>query len=575
MKINELNIEKFAKDEYSNAAPHKVGINGRNLLIFGENRSGKTLTFNAILYCLLGSQETIELSTGRGNRVSLGFDDGIKFARGHPQAELDMDGDVRTGEQAIDQFTGLLGDPSLIKAHFIHSHIDRLPLSVLSEEERLAQIRSVTNNSRQQGLDWHTTALQQISDLLVESQDTLRRIEEDQPDITAQLASTEGQLEKHRTTQSLIESGQLERIRDQLLRDEDLNEELDSLFSEQEALRQELNRLNKRKRRHEGYSEEVTDIIAKAVNDFVCPACDRRVTTEKAKNRLDSGYCPYCGQEGSIQSVKDHIREKVENANEVVEDLEAEISDLQQRQTELEAEIDAVKAQRPELSNLDAAIKRKLRNHDYDISQVEEATQEDIQTAEDTLANLRETEHELAEQIETVKHRIEALQESQNIAEEEIDDLEASSYEKEIQEFAELWTSNYREMAGDLGLDIGITRSGAVIVPGGTDDTQQRRYDRRGDLSDSELRLLNISYTYTMNQCAVDAGVTDWRVFVLDEPFSNLDQESTEVLLDYFLSSKDQFIISTSDEEITDHFDDYHTITLSRGPMQTALGDFL
>lgn len=574
MKISGINIKKFAKDEYSNAAPAKTGINGRNLLIFGENRSGKTLTFNAILYCLLGSQETIDLSTGRGNRVSLSFDNDVSFARGHPKAELENDGDTLTGDQAKDKFSELLGDSKLIKSHFIHSHIDRLPLSRFRKQERLEQIRSVTNSERQQELNWNQHAQEHISSLLVDAQDTLRRIKEDRPDVSAQIASTQSQLKKHRTTQSLIESGQLERIREQLVRNEELDEELDKLFTEQEAIRQQLNRLKKRRRRHEGYSEEVLDIITEAVNDFVCPACNRRVSTKEAKDRLENGYCPYCRQKGSLREVKEHIGEKVERANEILNELKDEIDELEQRRDELNAETEAVKSQNPALSNLDAAIKRKLREHEYDVDRIADATEEEIQAAEETLETLREKEQALEEQIKSAEKRCSVLQKSHDLSEELIREIQDSSHEQEIQNFTETWTTNYRAMAGDLGFEIGVTRDGDVIVPGGTEDVDRRQYDRRGDLSDSELRLLNISYAYTLNEYTTESGAAKWRTFVLDEPFSALDETSSEVLLEFLLDSEQQFLITTSNHDVAEYFDDFHTITLTRGPIQTELGDF-
>lgn len=95
MKLNELHSREFAKDEYKGF--EHTNIAGENLLIQGGNRTGKTLTFNAILYNLLGAQETIDLSTGRNNNVSLEFTDGVEFRRGKLGARF-RDGDIEKSD---------------------------------------------------------------------------------------------------------------------------------------------------------------------------------------------------------------------------------------------------------------------------------------------------------------------------------------------------------------------------------------------------------------------------------------------------------------------------------------------
>ncbi len=48
MKISRLEVENFAIEE--SPTINEDSIRGDDLLLYGGNRSGKTLTFNAILY---------------------------------------------------------------------------------------------------------------------------------------------------------------------------------------------------------------------------------------------------------------------------------------------------------------------------------------------------------------------------------------------------------------------------------------------------------------------------------------------------------------------------------------------
>jgi len=68
MKLDTIDIREFSQqDEYN--APREEDINGETLLVKGENRSGKTLTFNALRYILVG--ETINVSPGRGSELEV------------------------------------------------------------------------------------------------------------------------------------------------------------------------------------------------------------------------------------------------------------------------------------------------------------------------------------------------------------------------------------------------------------------------------------------------------------------------------------------------------------------------
>lgn len=151
MKVQQIYARKFAKDEYGSF--DKANIDGEDLLISGGNRTGKTLTFNAILYNLLGPRHTIDLSTGRQNDVRLVYDNGVSFRRGQPEAEY-SNGDELTGDEAQKRLSEILcnpasedvGSPDIIKNHFLHSHIENMPLSRLDKDQRLSHIRAVVNS---------------------------------------------------------------------------------------------------------------------------------------------------------------------------------------------------------------------------------------------------------------------------------------------------------------------------------------------------------------------------------------------------------------------------------------------
>ena len=67
MKISRLEIKNFAIEE--SPTINEQSVEGRDLLLSGGNRSGKTLIFNALLYGLFGRSGTFGILPGNEARL--------------------------------------------------------------------------------------------------------------------------------------------------------------------------------------------------------------------------------------------------------------------------------------------------------------------------------------------------------------------------------------------------------------------------------------------------------------------------------------------------------------------------
>jgi len=569
MKIDSLDIEEFAGGEHRGMTIESVSNDSQ--LLRGGSRTGKTLTFNAILYNLLGAQHTVDLATGRQNEVELEFTNDRRFFRGNPEAEYEIDDETLQGSTASETLSEDLGDTTLLKSLFVHSHIGKMPLDDLSRSQRTKLIRSVTNRELEQRISRLEDAEEQLDELVIETKDTKRRLSEEESDLDRQISDLESQKEKYDRLESQIESGELAELSQQLKKDEQVEDRLDELFKEKEGLRKRLRKLHRKKRKQENYESEVNDIIAEAVNDFVCPTCDRRITTEKAKNRIQRGYCPYCGRNHSLDGLKQRLSRKIEESDDLLDDLKEEIEELQEQRDEVSDQIDELKEDRPELEELDGFTKRRLDNYDHNIQQVRDHVQEELESISTSLEELKSERESLDEQIERVEQKFEAYSDAYDHASELVDELAEESFEAGIQEFSEAWEEAYNQMNSNLQLEISISEEGRIQFPG---RNNLREYDRGGNLSGSELHLLNISFACTLGSFATESGVIDWDAIVLDEPFSNLqEEENREAALEYILSLDKQTIVTTSNTSIDPRFDQVEV--LEREPLQTQIGDFV
>ena len=202
MRIANIQVDHFAKDEYPDLSVS--GIDGDNVLIQGGNRTGKTLSLNAILYNLLGSQATIDLATGRGNQVEISYTDGTTFYRGVPEAEYRDGSSHLTASNAIRKFADKICASSshqvpsrnIIKSHFLHSHTGRLPLLNLSDNDLLFVFRSVVEPSIHSQYEYHQRAKAELDAVISEAETTKQELENDLRDFESEVSSAKSELEK-------------------------------------------------------------------------------------------------------------------------------------------------------------------------------------------------------------------------------------------------------------------------------------------------------------------------------------------------------------------------------------------
>lgn len=569
-------IKSFGRDEYEGFI--KRDVDEDDFLIAGGNRTGKTHTFNALLYNLLGSKNTINLSPGHNNDVTLIFGEGTVFKRGKPESRW-SGSQVFEGEKARQRFSEYLADDltqeidasQLIKTHFLHSNSNRLPLSSMSGSDRLALIRAVVNSETQDTLEQNAALIDELTDEIDRANSDLRRLKGDRRELKNQLSSDQSQLEKYEAIVELQESGDLKEICTLLQRDTGLSERIAELSKERNHLRQTRRSKAKLREKWERYREqERNSVIAEAVNDFVCPACADRVSEDLAEKRIGNDRCPFCAVKGRSDELAASVEDKIDRSEEEIEELASEIKEINQRIGEIDDQIAQLQDEQPSLSKLSTPIERVFRTNEYNLDAIIEETESELekysQSLKETHDRLEQVEREIAE----LDDEIDGIEEKIAHLEEENERIRTESEHEEIQAFADHWSDEYQSATGEIGLELGLTTDGEVRVPG---NETTRRYGSVGELSAAEILLLNITFAVTVNTFARDAGITDLEVIVIDEPFATLDDEGTEEFREYMLSSDLQFICTTSDMSLVTFFNT--TFELERNSIQSTIERFV
>lgn len=576
MKISRVAIKSFGRDEYEGFT--KRNVDGDNFLIAGGNRTGKTLTFNALLYTLLGSKNTIDLSPGHSNDVTLTFTDGTVFKRGKPEARW-SGSQVLEGEKARQRFSKYLADDltqeidasQLIKTHFLHSNSNRLPLSSMSGSDRLALIRAVVNSETQDTLEQNAALIDQLTDEIDRANSDLRRLKDDRQELKNQLSSDQSQLEKYEAIAELQASGDLEEICTLLQRDSELSRRIAELSKERNNLRQTRRSKGKLRGKWKRYLEqERNSVIAEAVNDFVCPACADRVSEDLAEERIGNGRCPFCAVKGRSDELAASVEDKIDRSEEEIEELTSEIEEINQRIGEIDEQIAQLQDEQPSLNKVSTPIERVLRTNDYELDAIIEETESELEKYSQSLKKTRARLEQVERNIAELDNDIDGIEEKITHLEEENERIRTESEREEIQAFTDHWSDEYQSATGEIGLELGLTTEGEVRVPG---NETTRRYGSPGELSAAEILLLNITFAVTVNTFARDADLTDWEVIVIDESFATLDEEGIEEFRKYMSSSDLQFICTTSDMSLVPSFNT--TFELERNSIQSTIERFV
>ncbi|WP_418284905.1 hypothetical protein [Halorubrum sp. DTA46] len=568
MNISGFKIDDFAKEIYTeDQTPQAHNLNGGALLIHGPNTSGKSLTFNAILYAVLGVHQRLGVRPGGGNNVTVTFDDGSQFTRGDPKRKYSTDEGVLKTKKAEKALENRLGNTEVVRQHFLPSHLDQLPLGHLDGSARLDMILEVTNKASKRRIEEIRNEIERLEENMNIEHDRISPLENRKRDLSRDVSNLDGYQSQWEQVLSLSQTGELEGIADKLSKNEDIRQRISELYSKKRGLNRKINQKEEQKDELQRYQSNVEDIIIEALKEFFCPVCDQRVSSNTVKKRLDDSECPFCGENHSIDSLITHLQEKKSENEGKPEQLATELAEHQAELNDIEGKISDLESEMPEISKLNSLVVDRLEDG-KSVDEIQQEAEEELEERGEKLEQKREELEHIESELEETQDNISELQKEKEDLISELEQLESESYDSAISTFEESWTKHFQKLSDEPEIELLINRnSGAVALPG---SDERRLYDRRGELSDSELQLLNLSFTLALNEHGNRTSAIDWGTIVLDEPFSNLDAERKESSLSHLLQSDPQIIFTSSDSVVIDEFEEHKKLELVRSSSKQA-----
>ena len=558
MEINEIDIDTFA-DSKRYEEP-RLEPRGETLVVHGRNKTGKSLTFSAMGYGVIG--EYWDKSVGSSAQVEVTFSDGTEYEASAGGHELTTPGGRSfTSQTARDERRERVTDRPFRDYFFFPSEIGQLSLVGKSEEEVLDHVREAVAPDRFERID----QLRGDKESELEKANRLREerseIEGRLPKLSSGIESREERLQREERIVELHEDGQLEEIRETLAEHAELDEQLQIAYEEREELEEELREARRRRDRLQGGS---TTEPSPEEFDLGCRVCGGTVSTETARERIDSGCCPLCDRGANFDTL---LLE--EERDEEPEELDERIAELEEELHEVEERIEQLQSEQPGLSELDDELLRRLNLRNRNVDRVVASARSEIEDIREKIERLERKREEDEERLEEIDGEIEEHEEEAEELEEEFQSIQQDVRE-DVVEFADRWTANFESMCSSLAEEIALDDNNGVTVAG---DPDRSFHLEKNGLGEAEEQALCLSFAVTLHETLGDRLPLD--TFVLDEPFDHLDDEATDELLSFVSEDEDrQYVFTTSDDTVVEAFSEEQRRELERDPKEVTLSDF-
>lgn len=555
MEINEIDIDTFGESQRYEEP--RLEPRGKTHVVHGRNKVGKSLTFSATGYGVIG--ERWGKTTGNGACIETEFSDGTEYeANSNGHVLTTPGGEEFTSDSARDERKERVSDLPFRDYFFFPSEVSELPLAKRSRGEVMKHVRRAVAPEKYSEID-------RLRGEKLEEEDT-EALEAEQSEIEGRLngypsaiESFEDDLEEEERIVELHEDGLLEEIREVLAEHADLDEQIQVAYEEREELEEKLREARRRRDNLEDDSSKPSPEDF----DLGCRVCGGVVSDETAQSRIESDCCPLCARGTNFDTLL-----LADEDNETPEELDERISELEGELQETEERIERLQSQQPGLGELDDELLRRLNLRNRNVDRLVAKARSKIDDLREKIERLEANREEDEGRLEEISEEIEEREERAEELEEEFQAIQRDVRDRVI-EFGERWTANFETMAPSLAEEIGLNANDGILVAG---DPDRSYHAEDNGLGEAEEHVLCLSFAVTLHETLGDR--LPLNALVLDEPFDHLDDRATGELLSFVTEDDDrQYILTTSDDTIVEAFPEDQRRELERDPKKVTLGE--
>ncbi|CAG0987790.1 MAG: hypothetical protein OIN86_07395 [Candidatus Methanoperedens sp.] len=567
-KIQKISINKFYAEEY--IGPKKI-IDEKSLFIYGTNNTGKSTSFDGIIYSIFGWDFIDRKSKIADTEIELKNNEFLlKIQRKYnsePLMEIRKISGERKGERAeikgkdniYNKLLELIGIPKS------PTHAKKLIAALtIPQRDDDSLLRKYNDRDLEYIISTYSSGLEAISrireiekEVEIKKSD-IEKIKYKKLDIEKEINDIE--LEEKRNKHYISElkefiqqydSKDLFKTIEILNKNKEINETLIELNSKRTGYYDKKYKISKEISDHKQYyKKELIDAIKSTLSVLVCPVCEDDLDLNKIENRKNRGLCPFCGSNHNPEKVYKIIENEINVSNKKFDSLEKEAKEIEHKIKEIDEKNKEI-SKKILISIINPVIIRSTNETVDGIREKYEQYKTKIKQYETDIA---ENEEKIIENKKYIKKLDDATNEiSENIIklERESVNLKDKETKEGVYKFNKELNKNYSKLISpqpyNLELDSGkiILHKNAILKD--CSDRDSLGYSER-KLIDFALWTTFLSINKINNNVRLNFGI-------VDDIFENIDNTEIKwkdnlLLMLNNIKEKCQLIIFSIDKEI-------------------------
>ena len=444
-RIREFSIKKFNSERY-------LGINltklDKHLLIYGEHKSGKSTTLDAISYAIFGIN-------GSGRPINNIAETYIKISNDNLDLILNRkvgSNHKLTIKNHIDNTTETITDMDEINNNL--TELFKLPSEDYLEfkakllyQEQQSSLKKLGNKKLLRIISYYTglgTKNKKIEDLhdeikiKIEKKEyasiKLKEFQNELMDKKNIIKSSRGHIEHLKQLVISYEDRNMEQVFDIKMKKSKSWKKISEIQTRNIHLQHEKDKSFLLKNHFQKFHEEkLVNLIKEVVSVLICPVCGKRTNLSKIEYKYNHKKCPYCGDEHYDKDLYDNIAQKIKNSEDRLPKINIEIKQIKDELTKNYKVLNDLKKKLDDLKLiLNPEIVRcvdKFKYFDDDglkIFIVEQKAKldeqlEDFEKTKDEVKVVSTDIDEQSKYIEDISKNIETLEKNKNVLQKELE----------------------------------------------------------------------------------------------------------------------------------------------------------
>ncbi len=544
-RIKEFSIKEF--NSYKYLGVKRTKVNSDHLLIYGEHKSGKSTTLDALSYALFGLK-------GTRRPVNNIAETCIIISNGAQEVKINRKSGTNHRLEIIDtktKNTEIITD--LDKINLKISKMLNLPDSDFFEfkakllyQDQESSLKKHDKNKIREIISYYTGFLDRNKEIDViekklnakteEKEYTNIQIKELKNEINDQkliISSSKDEIDYLKRLVDSYDNGSIKEIFEIKVKQKDVWNEIVKKQARNHHLNQEKKKLMSDKNDFQKYyDEKVLDLIKEIVSILICPVCGKRTNLTKIENKHYNKKCPYCGDDEYDAELNDKIRDKISVSKEKLPFIDSKLKDIDEERRINSTKIAELKS---EFADLKLLLNPEIIRGVEDFKSFDDENfKTHIQNKREKLDKWTSELKEVHNEIERINNEIIKKKDYINMLLSEIGELKADkeSTEKEILEksinsFLEKLNFYYGHLMGYKKQPI-IFKDGKFVLKMHLSGRKEELEDISSSktIGESEKKCLDIALLLTFNDLDKENNASLINFLILDEPAEGLQNDS-------------------------------------------------